>query len=110
MSGAQSRRGWRVVDEPTVDTSPAVDPAAIARQLAAEQAHVQEVVRRRFDLIQAVGQVAALAGSNLFTAGLVASAFVLWYRVLPSPDTYQLTGLGGYACFILLIEAIRRRR
>jgi hypothetical protein len=59
--------------------------------------------------LTALSKRALTAITNLFTLGLVASAWWLWNRVLPDPTPMQLIGLGGYAAFCLLIDIVRRR-
>ncbi len=60
--------------------------------------------------IKTLSQRALVAVSNSFTILSTASAFLLWYNILPAPNAYQLTGVGMYAAFILLLEVIRRRK
>lgn len=50
-----------------------------------------------------------VALSNLFTLLTVASAFALWWRVLPEPSVYQLAGLTIYAVFLLIVNWLVRR-
>ena len=50
-----------------------------------------------------------VALSNLFTAGGLIGAWLLWDSVLPSPSIPQLVGLGEYAVFFLALEYVRRR-
>ena len=59
--------------------------------------------------LKALSQKTIVALSTLFTAAALASAWYLWYSVLPNPTTPQLVGLGGYAAFILALEYVRRR-
>ncbi len=59
--------------------------------------------------LSAVSKRALTAITNLFTLGLVASAWWLWNRILPDPTPLQLVGVGTYAAFCLLIDLIRRR-
>lgn len=59
--------------------------------------------------LRAVSQRALTAITNLFTLGLVASAWWLWSSVLTNPTTPQLIALGGYALFCLLVDLVRRR-
>ena len=59
--------------------------------------------------LSALSKRALTAVTNLFTLGLVASAWWLWNGVLPNPTPLQLVGVGGYAVFCLLIEIVRRR-
>lgn len=50
-----------------------------------------------------------VALSNLFSLLLAASAFVLWWTVLPAPSVLQLVGLGMYSVFVLALDFVRRR-
>lgn len=47
--------------------------------------------------------------SRLFSLLTIASAFVLWYSVLPNPSIPQLVGLGLYAGFIFAMHFVVRR-
>ena len=58
--------------------------------------------------LKALSQRALVAIAALFTLLTVASAFALWWRVLPDPSVFQLVGLGLYAVFILAIHLVRR--
>ena len=95
MSGT---RGFKVIDEPAPPPEP-VQPSA---------AHVFNATAIVFGL-KVLSQRAVVALSALFTAALVASAWLLWWSVLPNPTAPQLIGLGGYAVFVLLVEIVRRR-
>lgn len=97
MSGTR-QRGFNVVDPPEVPAPEAPPPAAFmfqARSIAMG--------------LHVLSQKALVGLSALFTAGMVASAWALWWSVLPNPTTLQLIGLGGYAAFVLLVEMVRRR-
>ena len=59
--------------------------------------------------LKALSQRALVALSNLFTLLTCVSAFVLWQDVLPNPNSYQLTGLGLYGAFILLLHLVLRK-
>lgn len=59
--------------------------------------------------LKTLSQKTVVALASLFTLGAVASAFALWWRVLPDPTTYQLIGLGVYAIFILAVLWLRRK-
>ena len=50
-----------------------------------------------------------VALAQLFTLLTVASAFALWWRVLPDPSVYQLVGLSIYAVFLLIVNWLVRR-
>jgi len=60
--------------------------------------------------LRVVSQRAVTAISHLFTAGMVGSALLLWWTVLPAPTVLQLVGLGMWGCFVLAIEWIRKGR
>jgi hypothetical protein len=60
--------------------------------------------------LKALSQRALTAITNLFTVLLVASAWLLWTRILPDPSTQQLIAVGGYALFCLLIDIVRRKK
>jgi hypothetical protein len=57
----------------------------------------------------ALSQRTTVALSKLFSLLTAASAFALWWGVLPNPSVLQLVGLGGYAVFILAINLIVRK-
>ena len=59
--------------------------------------------------LKALSQRAIVALSNLFTLLTCASAFWLWYSVLPNPNAYQLVGVALYGMFILLLHMVRKR-
>lgn len=59
--------------------------------------------------LKSLSQRAIVALSNLFTLLTCLSAFVLWHDVLPSPNSYQLVGLGLYGMFILLLHVVIRK-
>lgn len=59
--------------------------------------------------LKTLSQRSVIALSNLFTLLTCISAFVLWQDVLPSPNSYQLVGLGLYGVFILLLHVVRRK-
>ena len=85
----------RYVDAEPVAKRPALlDEAAAAMLLLA---------------IKSLSQRALVALSSLFTLLTCASAFILWQDVLPNPNAYQLTGLGLYGAFILLLHLVRGR-
>lgn len=100
MSGT-AQRGYRVVSEETVQAPPAPIPDIQQNQVAARVLMVA---------LHALGQRTVVAISNLFTAALVASVWFLWWSALANPTPMQLTGLGGYALFVLAIEIVRRRK
>jgi hypothetical protein len=57
----------------------------------------------------ALSQRAVIGLSKLFTLLTVASAFMLWWSVLPNPSILQLVGLGLYAVFVLAANIIARK-
>lgn len=59
--------------------------------------------------LSALSQRALVALSRLFTLLTVASAFTLWWRVLPDPSVFQLVGLSIYAAFVLTANLIVKR-
>lgn len=58
--------------------------------------------------LKALSQRALVALSACFTLLTVASAFALWWRVLPEPSVFQLVGLGLYGVFVLAVHLVRR--
>jgi len=58
--------------------------------------------------LKALSQRALVALSACYTLLTVASAFALWWRVLPEPSVFQLVGLGLYGIFILAVQVVRR--
>jgi len=101
MSGTR-QRGFNVVEQAEVPPPP---PAADVQPPAAFMFQARAIAMG----LQVLSQKALVGLSALFTAALVASAWLLWWSVLPSPTTPQLVGLGGYAVFVLLVEIVRRR-
>jgi hypothetical protein len=57
----------------------------------------------------ALSKRAVIALQSLFVLLATASAFVLWWSVLPNPSVLQLTGLGMYALFALAASVIVRK-
>lgn len=51
-----------------------------------------------------------IALADLTELAMIASAFVLWLLTIADPTPLQLSAVGGYAVFIVLILAVRRRR
>jgi len=98
MSGA--KRGFAVIGEQDAPEPPAPDHAALTK-LNTEMLLLS---------LKTLSQRALTAITNLFTLGLVASAWLLWNRILPDPSALQLIGVGGYAVFVLLIEIVRRKK
>jgi len=60
--------------------------------------------------IKTLSQKSIVALGQLFTLLCTASAFWLWYLVLPNPNVLQLFGLGLYAGFILLLQYLVRKK
>ena len=59
--------------------------------------------------LSALSQRTIVALSRLFVLLATASAFALWWRVMPDPTYLQLLGLGLYATFVLTASVIVRR-
>jgi hypothetical protein len=57
----------------------------------------------------ALSKRAIVALQSLFVLLATASAFILWWSVLPSPSVLQLVGLAGYALFVLAASVIVRK-
>lgn len=74
------------------------------RSRAVEQAAMAML----FTAVKALSQRAVIALGNLYALLLAASAFVLWWRVLPAPTVKQLVGLALYGCFVLAVMLARR--
>ena len=53
---------------------------------------------------------AAIALASLFSILLAASVFALYWKVLPDPSTYSLTGVGLYSIFIIGLHVVRARK
>jgi hypothetical protein len=79
-----------------------------------ETAAVQEPDSLKLDTVlaglRALPQKAANAIHSCFVLLTVATVFWLTMMVIGSPSTLQLTGLAGYAMFILVINWIVKRR
>ena len=60
--------------------------------------------------LKTLSQKTLIAASALFSLLTVISVFWLAMTVIHNPNVYQLVGLGGYACFILTINWIVRKR
>ena len=60
--------------------------------------------------LKALSQKTLVALASMFSLLTVASVFWLAMTIMGNPNVYQLVGLGGYACFILTINWIVRRR
>ena len=59
--------------------------------------------------LSALGQRAMVALGQCFTLLTVASGFYLWY-LTPEPTDRQIVSLTIYACFVLAINVIVRKR
>lgn len=59
--------------------------------------------------LSALSQRTIVALSRLFVLAATASAFALWWAVLPNPTVLQLVGLGMYGIFVLAASFIARR-
>ena len=57
----------------------------------------------------ALSKRSIIALQSAFVLLATASAFVLWWSVLPSPSVLQLTGLAMYGVFVLAASIIVRR-
>jgi hypothetical protein len=75
------------------------------RTSIAEQAGLQALTLG----LQALSQRFVVGLSKLFVLLATASAFALWWRVMPDPTVLQLSGLGLYAIFVLAASFIVRR-
>lgn len=91
-------------DDP-LDVSAAPDPVPAAR---ASRAIEQAAMAMLFAAVKALSQRAIVALGNLYALLLAASAFALWWRVLPAPSVRQLVGLALYGCFVLSMMLVRR--
>ncbi len=59
--------------------------------------------------LKALSQRALIAVDNLFTLISVCLVFAL-FKANPTPDTYQLIGLGIFSLFVLAANVIARRK
>jgi hypothetical protein len=59
--------------------------------------------------LSALSQRAVIALSRTFVLLATASAFALWWRVMPDPTVLQLIGLSLYAVFALAASVIVRK-
>jgi hypothetical protein len=59
--------------------------------------------------LRALSQRSLVAVASLVDLALLASAFVLWLKIIREPSPVQLAGVGGYAVFILAAIWIRSR-
>lgn len=60
--------------------------------------------------LMALSQRAAIALASLFSILLAASVFALYWKVLPDPTPYSLTGVGLYSIFIIGLHVVRARK
>lgn len=97
-------RPFAVVNE-TEAPQPQLSPADAAK---AKAEHEQAMKVLQFS-IATISKRFVTGLSNLFTAGALLSAWLLWRAILPAPTVTQLVGVGLYAVFLLAIEWIRRR-
>ena len=93
-------------DSPTVVDHPA-SPGRITVKPVPEKPGIE--LQTMMLALSALSKRALVALSNCFTGAALASAWLLWDKVLPDPSVLQLVGLGGYAIFLLSLEWIRRR-
>jgi hypothetical protein len=59
--------------------------------------------------LQTVSKRTLIALSNLFCLLTVGSVFVLFYSIVPAPNTFQIVSATIYAVFVLAANAIVRR-
>lgn len=61
--------------------------------------------------LKALSQRALIAISDAFSLLTVGTVFWLGLSIIPhEPSIQQLVGLGGYACFVIAINVIVRRK
>lgn len=72
---------------------------------AAESAGMQALMLG----LGALSKRAIIALQSLFVLLATASAFILWWAVMPNPSVLQLIGLSIYALFVLAASVIVRR-
>lgn len=92
------RPGFSIVDEqqPAAPQPSQAPPGAAVRMLTIA--------------LGALAQRTLVALSSLFTLSTVASAWWLWWSILPAPSDRQLIALGLYAVFVLSANVIVRRK
>lgn len=103
---AAGSRLREVADEPVEQTP---NPATAAVDAAA-QARAQQATAMLLTAVRALSQRVIVAAEALVDLLLIASAFTLWLLIIAQPTPAQLTGVGGYAVFVLAAVLIRRRR
>lgn len=78
------------------------------------EAKLAERERRATEgLLLAIGALSkrfVIALASLFDLLLIGSVFTLACMVIPQPNPLQLTGVGGYALFVLAAIFLRMRR
>jgi hypothetical protein len=92
---------FQIVGEGEVPPAPAGTP-----QGAAETQRALQILMLS---LRVVGQRFITALSNLFTAAALASAWLLWSRVLPNPTVNQIVAVTLYSAFVGAIDWARRR-
>ena len=106
----RNTRLTEVSDEAAYD----LNQTAPAPEAPAPERRRDEFENRYADLLamslKALSQRATIALASLFTLLLAASAFWLWWSILPAPSVMQLVGVGMYAVFALVLELVRRHR
>jgi hypothetical protein len=92
-----------------VATPPKAPPNPdVAMQRAAQQSATAQKL-----LLFALGQLSkrTVAGfSALFSLFGLLSVWFLYFSILQEPNNTQLIGIGMYSLFLLLLEALRRRK
>jgi hypothetical protein len=94
---AEAKRFELVQDE---DPEPAASPAPAGSDRATDILLLS---------LQALSKRTVIALSNLFCLLTVGSVFVLFYSIVPSPNTFQIVSATIYAVFVLSANAIVRR-
>jgi len=89
----------RIVDEPIEPPVPVTPP----------EPKPDPAVSMMLFALKGLSERAVIEFSRLFTLLTVASAWYLWWTVLPNPTYTQLGGLTLYAAFLLAIHYLRRR-
>jgi hypothetical protein len=96
---AEPARKFQMIDDsvPAAATPPVARDDAAARQLL-------------FVALRSLSQRTLTAVTNLFSLILVGLVAMLLAKVLDSPTTEKLAGVGGFAVFCLMIDVVRRRK
>lgn len=71
---------------------------------------VMLALARKAMTLETLAQRTLVSLASLFTLLTMASAFALWWRVLPDPSVMQLVGLGIYAALVLAINILPGRK